>query len=147
VRRILHAYDGSEPSRRALDCAVAEARDTKGRITVLSVEEFVLDPSVPRNFGTLDDIADWEGDPAAGAPPDVAAHLEQARELLAKEGLDGEFTWAAGEPGQTIAETARRIDADVIVIGEHHHGHLASFFGKNTDEEVQEQAGCEVILA
>ena len=46
-----------------------------------------------------------------------------------------------------IAETARRIGADVIVLGEHHHGRLASFFGSNVDAEVQEQAGCEVILA
>ena len=62
MRRILLAYDGTDPARRALDRAVAEARDTHGRITVLSVEELVLDPSVPRNFGTLDDIGDWEGE-------------------------------------------------------------------------------------
>jgi nucleotide-binding universal stress UspA family protein len=146
MRRILLAYDGSEHARRALDRAVAEARDTNGRITVLSVEELVLDPSVPRNFGTLDDIGAWEGT-SAGAPPDVVGQLEEARDLLAAAGVDAELTWAAGEPGQTIADTARRIDADVIVMGEHHHGRLASFLGTNTDDEVQEQAGCEVILA
>ena len=146
MRRILLAYDGSDPARRALDRAVAEARDTHGRITVLSVEELVLDPNVPRNFGTLDDIADWEGDSAA-APADVVARLTEARELLSEAGLEADFTWVAGEPGQAIAETARRVNADVIVLGEHHHGRLASFFGSNTDEEVQAQAACEVILA
>jgi nucleotide-binding universal stress UspA family protein len=146
VRRILLAYDGSAPARRALDRAVAEARDTNGRITVLSVEELVLDPDVPRNFGTLDDVGDWEG-ATAGAPPDVLAQLTEARGLLAEAGLDADVTWVAGEPGQAIAETARRVDADVIVLGDHHHGRLASFFGRNTGEEVQEQAGCEVILA
>jgi nucleotide-binding universal stress UspA family protein len=147
MRRILLAYDGSAPARRALDRAVAEARETNGRITVLSVEELVLDPSVPRNFGTLDDVADWEGGSPGGAPPDVVAQLTEARGLLAEAGVDAELTWAAGEPGQTIAETAQRLNADAIVLGEHHHGRLASFFGRNTDDEVQEQAGCEVILA
>ena len=146
MRRILLAYDGSPPARRALDRAVAEARDSKGSITVLSVEELVLDPSVPRNFGTLDDIAGWGGE-SGGAPPDVVAQLTEARELLSDAGVDADLTWAAGEPGQTIAETARRMNADVIVLGEHHHGRLASFFGRNTDDEVQQQAGCEVILA
>ena len=113
---------------------------------MLSVERLVLDPSVPRNFGTLDDIADWEG-AKESAPPDVAAHLEEARELLSAAGIEAELMWAAGEPGQEIAEAAQRIGADAIVLGEHHHGHLASFFGSNVDEEVQRAAGCEVILA
>ena len=132
MRRILLAYDGSDPARRALDRAVAEARDSHGRITVLSVEELVLDPNVPRNFGTLDDIADWEGE-SSEAPADVVAHLTEARQLLGDAGVDADFTWAAGEPGQTIAETARRINADAIVLGEHHHGRLASFFGADVD--------------
>ena len=146
MRRILLAYDGSEPARRALDRAVAEARESHGRITVLGVVEMPLDPSVPRNFGTLDDIGAWEG-AAPAVTPDVADHLNDARDRLKNAGLDAELTWAAGDPGQVIAETAGRIGADVIVLGEHHHGRLASFFGNNTDEEVEEQAGCEVILA
>ena len=145
MRRILLAYEGSPPARRALNSAIAEARDSNGRITVLSVERLVLDPSVPRNFGTLDDIADWEG-AEGSAPPDVAEHLEEARELLSAAGIEAELTWAAGEPGQEIAEAAQRIGADVIVLGEHHHGHLSSFFGSNVDEEVQRAAGCEVVF-
>ena len=130
VHRILVAYDGSDEARRALDRATTEARRSKGHIAVLSVEEVPLDPNVPRNFGTLDDIAAWEG-AAPSAPPDVVAHLDEA----------------AGEAGHAIVETARRIHADVIVLGEHHHGRLASLFGANVDAEVQREAGCDVILA
>ena len=146
MRRILLAYDGSDGARRALDRAVAEAHARKGRITVLSVEDVPLDPSVPRNFGTLDDISDREG-AALTAPPDVVAHLREASERLAAAGFDAELTWAAGEPGQVIAETAQRIGAGAIVLGEHHHGRLASFFGADVDAEVQRLAGCDVILA
>jgi nucleotide-binding universal stress UspA family protein len=101
---------------------------------------------VPRNFGTLGDISDWEGAPLP-VPPDVVAHLEEAGDVLSKAGLDAELAWGVGEPGEVIVETARRVGADVIVLGEHHHGHLASFLGANVDAEVQREAGCEVILA
>ena len=146
MRRILLAYDGSESSRRALDRTIAEGRGTRARITVLSVENVPLDPGIPRNFGTLDDVADWEGG-AVSAPPDVVAHLDEASKRLAAAGLDAELTWAAGEPGEVIAETARRINADAIVLGEHHHGRLASFFGADIGADVQSHAGCDVILA
>ena len=61
TRRILVAYDGSDGGRRALDRAIAEAHGSKARITVLSVAEVPLDPNVPRNFGSLDDISPREG--------------------------------------------------------------------------------------
>ena len=77
----------------------------------------------------------------------MVAHLDEARERLAAAGLDAELTWAAGEPGQLIAETARRIGADAIVLGEHHHGRLARFFGADVAADVQRHAGCDVILA
>src|SRR5262245_66113492 len=102
-----------------------------------------LDPGVPRNFGTLDDISPSEG-VALSPPPDVVAHLTEARERLARAGLDPELTWAAGEPGGAIVETARRIRADVIVLGEHHHGFLSGLFGadvRSEERRVGEECG------
>jgi nucleotide-binding universal stress UspA family protein len=146
VRRILVGFDGSDAGHRALDRAVDEARDSRGRITVLSVENLPLDPDGPRNFGTLSDISEAEGAPLA-PPPDVVAHLSEARDQLAKAGFDPELIWAAGEPGHAIVDAAQRIRADVIVVGEHHHGFLAGIFGADVDAEVQREAGCDVILA
>ena len=146
MRRILVGYDASEGGRRALDRAIAEARDSRGRITVLSVANLPLDLDVPRNFGTLDDISDREGGPLS-PPPDVVAHLTDARDRLAAEGFDAELTWAAGEPAHAIVDTAKRIRAQVIVLGEHHHGFLGNVFGADVDSAVQREAGCDVILA
>jgi len=146
VRRILVGYDGSESGRRALDRAVAEAQLAGGRVTVISVLNVPLDPSIPRNFGTLDDISDREG-ASLSPPPEVVAHLTEARELLAKHGIDADLEWAAGEPGSEIVEAARRLKAHVIVVGEHHHGFLGRLFGADVDAEVQRAAGCTVILA
>jgi nucleotide-binding universal stress UspA family protein len=146
VRRILVGYDGSEGGRRALERVIDDARASRARIIVLSVENVPLGLDVPRNFGTLDDISPGEGGPLS-PPPDVVAHLTEARDRLASAGLDAELTWVADEPGHAIVETARRVRADVIVLGEHHHGFLGGLFGADADAEVQKAAGCDVILA
>ena len=146
MRRILVGYDGSEGGKRALDRAIAEAHDAHGRITVLSVSNMPLDLDVPRNFGTLDDISAVEGR-ALPPPPDVVAHLEEAGERLAAAGLDANLVWRAGEPGGAILDAAKEMRAQVIVLGEHHHGLLGNLFGADVDAEVQREAGCDVILA
>jgi nucleotide-binding universal stress UspA family protein len=146
MRRILVGYDGSDGGRRALDRAVAEAQDSRGRIVVLSVVNMPLDLDVPRNFGTLDDISSREGAELA-PPPDLVEHLTEAREHLAAAGFDAEVIWGAGEPGHVIVDTAKRIRAHVIVVGEHHHSLLGNLFGADVGAEVQREAGCDVILA
>jgi nucleotide-binding universal stress UspA family protein len=105
-----------------------------------------LDPDVPRNFGTLDDISADEGK-ALPPPPDIVAHLTEASDRLASAGLEANLTWTAGDPGRAIVETAKEIRAQVIVLGEHHHGLLGNLFGADVDAQVQREAGCEVILA
>ena len=146
MRRILVGYDGSEGGRRALERAIDEAQTTRARITVVSVLNVPLDPEVPRNFGTLDDISDREGE-ALSPPPDVVGHLTEARDRLAEAGLDADLTWGAGPPGDVILDTAERLHADVIIVGEHHHGFLARLVGGDVGADVQRAAGCEVILA
>lgn len=146
MRRILVGYDGSDGGRRALERAIVEAHESHGRITVLSVANMPLDIDVPRNFGTLDDISADEGK-VLPAPPDVVAQLTEASERLASAGLEANLTWTAGDPGRAIVETAKELRAQVIVLGEHHHGLLGNLFGADVDAEVQRQAGCEVILA
>jgi nucleotide-binding universal stress UspA family protein len=55
--------------------------------------------------------------------------------------------WAAGEPGRAIVDAARDARADVIVLGEHHHGFLAGLLGTDVAAEVERELGSSVILA
>ena len=146
MRRILVGFDGTDGGRRALDRAIEEGSRSTVHLTVISVENMPLDPEAPRHFGTLGDISASEGAVLA-APPDVVQHLQEANERLSKAGLRADLIWAAGEPGAEIVEAAKRVRANLIVVGEHHHGFLSSLFGSNVDEEVQREAGCEVVLA
>jgi len=146
VRRILVGYDGSDGGKRALERAIAAAHESHGRVTVLSVANAPLDLDVPRNFGTLDDISADEGK-ALPPPPDVVAHLTEASERLASAGLEANLIWKVGDPGRAIVESAKEIRAQVIILGEHHHGLLGNLFGADVDAAVQREAGCAVILA
>ena len=143
---VLVGFDDSAAAGRALDRGIEEARARHGRLVVLSVFAVPLDPQVDRYFGTLDDIADWEGQPIA-PPPELVGLLAQARERVEGAGLQADFMWAAGEPGRAIIDAARDARADVIVLGEHHHGFLAGLFGADVAAEVQKELDAAVILA
>jgi nucleotide-binding universal stress UspA family protein len=112
----------------------------------MAVSELPLDPGVPRTFGTAGDIAEWEGQPLE-APPDVVDHLTEARDRLASAGVGAQLGWAVGSPAGALVDAARDAKADVIILGEHHHSLLGSFFGADTAAEVRERAGCDVVLA
>lgn len=143
---VLVGFDDSAAARRALDRGIAEAQARRARLVVLSVFEVPLDPQVDRFFGTLDDIADWEGKPIA-PPPELVALLAQARDEVDAAGLEADYMWAAGEPGRAIVDAARDARADVVVLGEHHHGFLAGLFGTDVAAEVGRELGSAVIVA
>ena len=143
---VLVGFDDSAAAGRALDRGIEEARARHSRLVVLSVFEVPLDPQVDRYGGTLDDIADWEGQPIA-PPPELVGLLAQARERVEGAGLRADFMWAAGEPGRAIVDAARDARADVIVLGEHHHGFLAGLLGTDVAAEVERELGSSVILA
>jgi nucleotide-binding universal stress UspA family protein len=146
VRRILVGFDDSDAARRALDRGIAEARERNAQLVVLSVFEMPLDPQVDRFFGTLDDIADWEGKPIA-PPPELVGLLGEARDQVEAAGLHADFMWAAGEPGRAIVDAARDAKAEAVVLGEHHHGFLAGLFGADVAAEVRKELDAAVILA
>ena len=143
---VLVGFDDSAAARRALDRGIAEAQARKARLIVLSVFEVPLDPQVDRFFGTLDDVADWEGQPIA-PPPELVGLLAQARDEVEAAGLHAEFMWAAGEPGNAIIEAARDAKVDTVVLGEHHHGFLAGLFGSDVATAVERELGSTVIVA
>ena len=143
---VLVGFDDSAAARRALERGIAEAQARNARLIVLSVFEVPLDPQVDRFFGTLDDVADWEGQPIA-PPPELVGLLAQARDEVEAAGLHAEFMWAAGEPGNAIIEAARDARVNTVVLGEHHHGFLAGLFGSDVATAVERELGSTVIVA
>jgi hypothetical protein len=54
-KTIVVGYDDKEPAKRALERAIAEAKESGGTLVVVTVVEFPLDPEGPQSFGALDD--------------------------------------------------------------------------------------------
>jgi nucleotide-binding universal stress UspA family protein len=146
VSGVLVGFDDSAAARRALERGIGEAQARKALLVVLSVFEVPLDPQVDRFFGTLDDVADWEGQPIA-PPPELVGLLAEARDEVEAAGLQAQFMWAAGEPGNAIIEAARDAKVDTVVLGEHHHGFLAGLFGSDVAAAVERELGSAVIVA
>jgi nucleotide-binding universal stress UspA family protein len=144
MRTIVVGFDGEEAAARALDHAIAEARDSDARLVVVAVAEMPIDPEGPQSFGTLDDS------PARMIPlvepPEVASVFASARQRIDSEGVAADYVWGAGEPATTIVDAARERKADLIVLGAHHHGFFSRVLGADVASEVKRSVGCDVVV-
>jgi nucleotide-binding universal stress UspA family protein len=141
-RTILVGFDDSQPALRALQCAIGEAQPGD-HLVVLVVAETPLDLVEPRSRGALVESA--EVPPLLPEPPEVTAALAHAREVLERAGLSGDLDWVFGDAAAAIVDVARIRAADLIVVGERHHGLLGRLFGEDAAGGVRRLAGCEVI--
>jgi nucleotide-binding universal stress UspA family protein len=143
MKAVLVGYDDSAAAGRALDRAIAEARENGAGLVVVAVEELPLDPTGMQNFGSLDYSP--PDATALGPPADIQDLLARARTVIEAAGLDAEYVWAAGSAATTIVDAARDSGADLIVLGEHHHSFLGRMFGGDVAAEVERRAGARVL--
>jgi nucleotide-binding universal stress UspA family protein len=141
---IVVGYDDEDAAKRALDRALEETKASGGRIAVVAVLELPLDPSGPRNFGTLDDGP--RGSVPLAVPEELEPVLAHARERVAAAGVHADFLWAAGDPANVIVDVARERKASLVVVGSHHHGFLAKLVGSDVAAEVKRRAGADVVV-
>ena len=92
MKRILVAYDGGEPARRALETAIDLAMRFEALISVVSV--------VPYHPGRAP-LDPWDDDRVH------AAALEEARGILAERGITAELLEPIGDPARTIEKPTR----------------------------------------
>ncbi len=128
VRSILCPVDLSDQSRQALLWASAIARYRRAELTVLSVVEPLLAQAAEIRLGV--DLTRTEAEPALrefvdATLPDGAGQASQVRmEVM------------VGDPSETIRETARRLDAGLIVMGTHGLGGFRKLLLGSTTEQV-----------
>lgn len=141
---IVVGYDAGEPAKRALERAIEEAKAAHARLLIVTVEAMPLDPSIPANFGTLDD-----------SPPVLAPLVEppilrpvtaEAMSRTEAEGVQAECIWAVGDPARTIVNAARDNGASRIIIGSHHHSLLKRLLAEDVTTAVEHEANCDVIV-
>ena len=140
---ILVGYERSESAQRALQVAIQRCNEKHAPLLVLAVEEAPLDPTGPRAFGTMGDGSPMQG--PFPELPDIHELLQEAKDLVENGAVaKAEYAWAIGEPGALIVETAQDYKAQLIVVGQGHHGFLGRAFGADVAAEVQKHAGIPV---
>ena len=148
-KKILVAFDGSEPSRNALDHAVSIAVMWKAELTILSVVPQVMMPVFP--------------DGGLGAAPIAATHMtdyqDRMREIYAKSlreveddvkeafpDLKVSSRLLEGRPSSTIVDEAEKDGADLIVIGSRGLGGITGWILGSTSRRVVESCTKPVLV-
>ena len=117
---ILAAVDFSRQSAKALRYAVALARAGGGRVVAVHVIEPVLAGAAAQAYDERALIRDTTAGVAKFVASTAGAASAPGIQCLA----------VAGAPRQTLAATARRLHADVLVMGTHGRGDVdKAFFG------------------
>src|SRR5262249_24828462 len=93
MKRILVAYDGTDPSRRALDAAIELTTQFGGTLAVVSV--------IPVRPGRAP-VDPWDDKPVHDQ------QLAEARDYLAAHGVHAEILEPAGDPAEAIERVAER---------------------------------------
>ena len=132
MKRILVAYDGGEPAKRALETAIDLAKELDSLITVVSVVP------VHRGRSPIDPWDDREVH---------AKELVEAKEILASRGMSAELLEPAGDPATTIERIAEDGGFDIVVVGSRGLGAVSRFFQGSVSEHIATHAEATVVIA
>ena len=132
MKKILLAYDGGEPARRALDLTADLARRYGATVSVISV--------TPVHPGRAP-VDPWD---------DLPVHLDELREaqqILREQGIEPELLAPAGDPARTIERIAADGGYDTVVIGSRGLGAVSRALQGSVSEHVATHAETSVIVA
>ncbi|MFO1413838.1 MAG: universal stress protein [Burkholderiales bacterium] len=146
-RRILVPVDGSPCANRGLRAAVELARDQAAEVVLLHVVDGAV---VAQTLAGVDFAPDTTVDALVAALRDSGQRiLARAQGVLAKAGVAG-TTVLREAMGQSVADTivaqARKVHADVIVLGTHGRRGLARVVMGSDAEGVVRTSPVPVLL-
>jgi nucleotide-binding universal stress UspA family protein len=132
MNKILLAYDGGEPAKRALEQTIELAKRFSAEVGVISV--------VPVHPGRAP-VDPWD---------DRSVHAEElieARRLLRDVGIEAELLEPAGDPAKTVEMMADERGYDTIVVGSRGLGTLARMLQGSVSDHIAANAHATVVVA
>jgi len=136
---VLFATDNSPSALQAQALMASLPWPAQTRIDVLYVDQF-LAADVELSGHRLSGIR-------APLSADVEQHFAAVQAALTRPGRAVWTHVVIGRPASVIAETARRVSADLVVVGSHGHGRFASALLGSVGAEVVDAAPCPVLVA
>jgi nucleotide-binding universal stress UspA family protein len=137
--KVLFATDASTPAERAQRLVASIAWPDPTHIEVLYVDQAMISElDLPTaKYASLQEHVRQR----------IDAYLARAKRALEGTGRTVEATLALGRAASVIVDEARRIAADVVVMGSHGHGAVATALLGSVSAEVVDQAPCPVLVA
>ena len=137
LEKLLLAYDGSEPSKKALEFTKELAKKLNAKVTVL----YVID---------IEKVTELLGDMAVDS---LEMMMEKARKVvseaveeLKKAGIEAEPLIEKGGPPEKIAEVAEKGGYGMIIMGSHGYRGLKRLFLGSVSEKVLRIAKVPVTI-
>jgi nucleotide-binding universal stress UspA family protein len=133
-KTVIWATDGSAHAERALPLATALVDPVHGRIVVLHVYELLVGRA--------------GGQPVYADEEEILEGLRERAEELREKGFTVDFkvvTTFDVNAAKAIAEEACELEADVIVVGTHGRGALASALHGSVTQKLLRVADCPVL--
>lgn len=145
--RILVAFDGSEPSKRALDIAAKTAAMFKGELIILTVVPRVTAPVfVEEGIGSLRpvDIRDYQSKMMELYRKSL--EMAEAEVKMRYPDLKFEALLLEGRPSSTIVEEAEKRDAHLITMGSRGLGGITGWILGSTSRKVVDQCTKPILI-
>lgn len=155
MQTIVVGYDGSDGAKRALERSVEFARAFGAKLIVVSVAEIpVWSASGAYGVGgagiALPGVVapEFAEEPLLGRDPEelVARTLDDARDVVAKTGVEAEYEARGGAPDEAIIELADSRAADLIIVGTREPGFLARILEGSVSADLARRAHCDVLV-
>jgi nucleotide-binding universal stress UspA family protein len=135
-RIILHANDGSGPAFKALDLAIAMARQNAAVLHLVCVEEI---PPMPEY---IEEVREAKGIAARRFHPIV----ERVRFQAEQNGIKIKIHVVSGHPVRMIVDLVDEIGADLLVIGATGHSALYERMVGSRADRIIQLAACPVLV-
>jgi len=137
-RRVLLCYDGSAEGRRALRQGADIAIAMQSQAFLLAICRALPSSLVPEG------VTPWFVNDRHSRARGL---LDEGVAWLRERGLVAEGELVEGDAIAQIADTARRIGADLIVVGYRKRGPLARWWTTSDEESLLERVECSVLAA
>lgn len=155
ITRILVGLDGSELAEAALP--VAERLARAGRGELLLVRAVTVDQTgeqlmeVDPSLIPTAPVTSWERhpeEPTSSPTPvrDAAVYLNGIATRLNSQGFGCEILISAGDPAEVLLDEARRLGADIIVVGTHARSEVGRVIHGSVAEAVLARSRVPVLM-
>jgi len=137
-QNILLCYDGTAEGRRALRQGADVAMAMKSNAYLLAICRNMLSTAVPE--GITPELVRCEEETAQ-------ALLTEGVLWLKEHGVPAEGQLVFGSPMVHIPEVAKRINADLIVIGHRYRTRMAKWWSEDEEATLLNKVSCSILVA